>query len=47
MAATESVVDASVPPPTSEGQEATLPHPAEVAETTAAATATGMAEGVV
>jgi hypothetical protein len=43
----ESVVDASVPLPTSESQEASLPQPAEAAETTAAAAATGAAEGVV
>jgi hypothetical protein len=40
---TESVADASVPPPTSEGQEASLPQPAEAAEATAAAAASGAA----
>jgi hypothetical protein len=38
-AGTESVADASAPPPTSEGQEACLPQPAEAAESTATAAA--------
>jgi hypothetical protein len=46
-AGTESVVDASVPPPTNDGQEASLPQPAEAAKTTAITAATGAAEGVV
>jgi hypothetical protein len=47
VADTESVPDASVPPPTSEGQEASLPQPAEAAKNTVAATAaTGAAQGV-
>jgi hypothetical protein len=46
-AGTESVADASVPPRTSEGQEASLPQLAEVAETTTVAAATGTAGGVV
>jgi hypothetical protein len=46
-AGTESVADASVSPPTSEGQEASLPQPAEAAKTTVVAAATGAAEGVV
>jgi hypothetical protein len=46
-AGTESVADAFVPPPTSEGQEASLHQPAEAAETTASAAAIGAAEGVV
>jgi hypothetical protein len=37
----------AAPPPTSEGQEASLPQPAEAGEATAAAAATGVAEGVV
>jgi hypothetical protein len=46
-AGTKSVADASTPPPTSESQEASLPQPAEVAGTTAAAAVTSVAEGVV
>jgi hypothetical protein len=47
-AAMEPVADASVPPPpTSEGQEASLPQPAEVGETTTTAATTGATEGVV
>jgi hypothetical protein len=44
---TERVADASAPPPTNEGQEATLTQPAEVAGTIAIAAATGAAEGIV
>jgi hypothetical protein len=44
---TEPVADASTPPPASEGQEASLPQPAEAREYTAAAAATGATEGVV
>jgi hypothetical protein len=44
---TESVAAVSTPPPTSEGQEAFLPQPAEAAEPTAAAAAAGVTEDVV
>jgi hypothetical protein len=44
---TDSVADAPVPPPTSEGQEASLSQPVEAAEPTTTAVAAGAAEGVV
>jgi hypothetical protein len=44
---TESAADVPAPPPTTERREAPLPQPAEAAETTAAVTATGVAEVVV
>jgi hypothetical protein len=44
---TDSVADAPAPPPTSEGQEASLSQPVEVAEPTTTAVAAGAAEGVV
>jgi hypothetical protein len=44
---TEPVADVSALPPTSAGQEASLPQPIEVAGTTAAAVATGTTEVVV
>jgi hypothetical protein len=47
MAGMEPVAVASAPPPTSESREASLPQPAEAAETTAAVAATGAAEVVV
>jgi hypothetical protein len=43
----ELVAVASAPPPISDGQEVSLPQPAEAAESTAAAAAVGAAEGVV
>jgi hypothetical protein len=46
-AGTESAVDAPTPPPTSEGREAPLPQPVEVAETTAAVAATDATEVVI
>jgi hypothetical protein len=46
-AGTEPVADASTPPPTSEGQEASLPQPVEAAETTVNDAAIGATEGVV
>jgi hypothetical protein len=44
---TEPVGDASAPPPTSEGQEASLSQPAEASENIAAAAAMGATEGIV
>jgi hypothetical protein len=44
---TEPVADVSVPLPTSKGNEVSLSQPAEAAESTTAAAATGAAEGVV
>jgi hypothetical protein len=46
-AGTESVAAMSVPSPTSEGQEASLPQPAEAAKPMAAAAAAGATEDVV
>jgi hypothetical protein len=44
---TEPAADAFAPPPTSESREASLPQPAEVAETTTAVAATGVAQVIV
>jgi hypothetical protein len=44
---TEPAADAFVPPPTSESREASLPQPAEVAETTTAVAVTGIAQVIV
>jgi hypothetical protein len=47
VAGKESIAYASAPPSTSEGQEASLPKPAEAAEPTASATVASAVEGIV